>query len=150
VDVVVAARHVKRAVTAITVAYPELVPVPLPFVTRLTRGKDGPVVVDVMKPNQAVIKAALTETRTVRAGSDIYQIPSLEMALTMKFAAMISLLREERKKHLDAHDFLSMVHANTKINLRLLDQLGDLVYAGGGKEIVAMVARARAGERLVF
>ena len=89
-------------------------------------------------------------THTVRAGRDSYAIPCLEMALAMKFAAMISLLRDDGKKHLDAHDFIAMIQANPTVDLKLIADLGELVYAGGGKEVVAMVGRVRSGERLVF
>ena len=43
-----------------------------------------------------------------------------------------------------------MVEANAKINLDLLRELGDLVYAGGGAFVVKLVADARAGRRLEF
>lgn len=51
VDVVVAARHVKRAVGGLIAAYPQLVAAELPIVVRLRDGENGPTLVDVMKPN---------------------------------------------------------------------------------------------------
>ncbi len=150
VDVVVAARHVKLAVTALTTAFPELIPTDTPYVIRLARGEGGPIVVDVMKPNRAVIKAALTNTHIVTSGRLTYAIPSLEMALAMKYAAMVSVGRGDIKKFQDASDFLAMIKANAEIELDQLAELGELVYPGGGKEVVSMIAKTRAGERLVL
>ena len=61
---------------------------------------------------------------------------------------MVSLVRADEKKHLDAHDFISMVKANGDIDLEKLEELGNLVYAGGGKELVEKVRQVRAGEKL--
>ena len=150
VDVVVAARHIKRAVTSLTQAFPDLKPLDLPFVVRLCRGESSTVVIDVMKPNQPIIHASLSHVHRVKVGRDEYRIPSLEMALALKFAAMINLLRPEAEKHQDAHDFLAAIRANPEIDLEILSELGELVYSGGGKEIVSMVTKVRAGERLVI
>jgi hypothetical protein len=70
------------------------------------------------------------------------------MALALKFAPMTSPFREAQKKYQDAADFIALVKFNPAIDLRKLLQLGELVYSGGGKEIVEMVRRVRAGERL--
>ena len=41
-----------------------------------------------------------------------------------------------------------MVEANTEIDATKLTHLGELAYAGGGTEILELVRRARAGEKL--
>jgi hypothetical protein len=43
-----------------------------------------------------------------------------------------------------------MVTVNERIDLKLLATLGDLVYDGGGNEIVKLVADARAGRDIVI
>lgn len=63
---------------------------------------------------------------------------------------MISLMRADERKFQDASDFMEMVKSNTEIDLETLAELGDLVYNGGGKEIVEMVRKVRAGEKLTF
>ena len=70
------------------------------------------------------------------------------MALAMKFSAMISLTRSDYKKHFDAGDFIRIVKANPDIDLEKLHMLGQLVYNGGGAEIVEKVKQVRAGEKL--
>jgi hypothetical protein len=76
-------------------------------------------------------------------------VPTLEMALTCKFAPMISLMRVDKKKLIDAADFIDIVEKNAdSIDLDALAELGDVVYNGGGKEIVELVRKVRAGEKL--
>jgi hypothetical protein len=72
------------------------------------------------------------------------------MALTMKFAAMIGLHRSDIDKYQDAHDFGRIVLANQEADREHLAELGELVYPGGGKEVVEMVRRVRAGEKLLL
>jgi hypothetical protein len=147
VDVIVAAKHHKKAVKALLATFPQLEADDQEVVTRLRDREDQAVAVDVMKPNQ-LYRAAFKHTVQVRAGGQDYRIPSLEMALAMKFAPMISLTRADEKKHIDAHDFIVMVKVNSDIDLEQLAELGELVYSGGGQEIVELVRKVRAGERL--
>jgi hypothetical protein len=144
VDLVVAARHHKKAVRE---AFPQLQAVDHEVVTRLCDRDTGQVMIDLMKPSQPLYRAAFKFTKSV-AGKEGYRVPSLEMALAMKFAAMISLMRADKDKFQDAHDFILIVEANADINLEKLAELGELVYPGGGQEIVEKVRQVRAGERL--
>jgi hypothetical protein len=75
-------------------------------------------------------------------------VPTLEMALACKFAPMISLTRMDEKKLIDAADFIDMVKRNADIDLEALEELGNVVYNGGGQEILELVRRVRAGEKL--
>jgi hypothetical protein len=72
------------------------------------------------------------------------------MALAMKFAPMVSPNREDVKKVIDSTDFIRIVRANPEIDLDKLAELGDLVYGGGGKDILDLVKRVRAGETLIL
>jgi hypothetical protein len=150
VDVIVVQRHVKKAVAALTAAFPNLGVDDQPAVVRLRDRGTGAIAIDVMKPNQAIIHAALKHTHTVRSGRMSYKVPSLEMALALKFAPMVSLNRSDLDKQQDAVDFGRMVVNNTKLDLDQLATLGDFVYPGGGKEIVEFVRRVRAGEQLIL
>jgi hypothetical protein len=148
VDVVVAARHLKKAVNALLAAFPQLDPDDKPVVIRLRDRDTKKIVIDVMKPNEQLYRDVLKHTHTVTSGGQTFKIPSLEMALAMKFAAMISLHRQDEDKFQDAHDFIRMVKANAEIDLKKLAELGDLVYPGGGKEAVDKVEQVRRGESL--
>jgi hypothetical protein len=103
-----------------------------------------------MKPNQPIIHAALKHTQTVQSGRLTYKVPSLEMALALKFAPMDSLYRAELDKQQDAVDFGRIVLNNPDLDLEKMSALGELVYPGGGKEIVELVRRVRAGEQIIL
>jgi hypothetical protein len=150
VDVLVATRGHKKAVQALQAAFPDLQAEDHEVVTRFRDPETGTVIIDVMKPNQPLYRDALKHTHPVESGGQKYLVPSLEMGLAMKFSAMISLTRSDDKKHFDAGDFIRMVRANPAIDLENLHALGQLVYNGGGDEIVEMVRKVRAGEKLTL
>ena len=149
VDLVVAARHHKKATKALLAAFPHLQADDQEVVTRLRDRQTHEVAIDLMKPNQ-LYRAAFKHAEAVQAGKQLYRVPCLEMALAMKFAPMISLTREDEKKHLDAHDFILIVKGNPEIDLEKLAELGQLVYNGGGQEVLELVRKVRAREKLVL
>jgi hypothetical protein len=148
VDILVRARDHRKAVRAVHEAFPRLEVTDFAAVTRfLDPVTKGPLI-DLMKPNQPLFKVAFRQTVVVEEG---YRIPNLEFALACKFAAMVSPNREEKKKHLDAADFISMVEKNSSsIRPARLRRLGERVYSGGGAEIMQLVEDAKAGRRLDF
>jgi hypothetical protein len=150
VDVLVATRHLRAAVKALRAAFPRLRLRDTPVVARFVDPETDRVVLDVMKPNQPLHRVAMRHAHRVETADRTYYIPSLEFALAMKFAAMVSPWRERRRKMQDAVDFVGIVQANPVISLAKLAKLGERVYSGGGKEILEMVRRVRAGERLDF
>ena len=148
VDVIVAARQIKKAVRVLLAAFPSLEAVDHEVVTRLKDTKTGDVLIDVMKPVQQPRRSVFKNHVVVEEKGQRYRIPTLEMGLVLKFAPMISLTREDEDKHQDAHDFIRMVKNNVAIDVVLLAELGERIYAGGGKEVVEMVRKVRAGEKL--
>ena len=150
VDIIVAARQVKKAVKILLEAFPDLEAVDLEVVTRLKRRDSDDVMIDVMKPIQPPHRDIFKNTVNVEEKGQRYRIPTLEMALVMKFCPMISLTRADEDKFQDAHDFMHLVKKNAEIDLDKLRELGDLVYNGGGTEVVEMVRKVRAGEKLVL
>jgi hypothetical protein len=148
VDILVGARGHKKAVRALLAAYPHLRADNQEVVTRLLDLETGKVVIDVLKANQPLYRDALKHTHKAESEGQVYEIPSLELALAMKFAAMISLSRSDEDKHTDASDFIKIVKANADFDLFKLQALGQLVYNGGGDEVVEKVRQVRAGERL--
>jgi hypothetical protein len=148
VDVVVAAKHHKKALRALLAVFPDLEEVDFEVVTRLRDKETKVVAIDVMKPNQQLIRAIFKNATTLTTKGQQYRVPSLEMAIAMKFAAMTSPNRQEKDRHQDAHDFIGIVQANANIGDKKLSDLGELVYGGGGKNVLEMVRKARAGETL--
>jgi hypothetical protein len=150
VDVLVSTRGHKKAVRALLEAYPHLQAEDHEVVTRLRDPETGTIVIDVMRSNQPLYRDALKYGHPVKSGGQTYQIPSLELALAMKFAAMISLTRADRDKFQDARDFMYIVDNNPNIDLEKLQLLGQLIYNGGGDELVENVRKVRAGEKLIL
>lgn len=148
VDVVVATRHHKKAVQALQKAFAGLETHDLPVVTRLRDPQTQVVFIDVMKPLQQPYREVFHHTETVKVGKHKYRVPCLEMALTMKFAAMTSPYRLDEDKHQDAHDFIRMVKANQGLDERKLVELGCLLYPEGGRDLLEMVDAVRAGRPL--
>ena len=74
---------------------------------------------------------------------------TLELMLAMKFAAMVSPFRSD-KKLIDAYDFRAIVRAISDIQLDVLKHLGGLVYPDGGTEILEKVNDVRLGKPIVL
>src|SRR5262249_10546336 len=145
-----ALRHLKKATRILLAKFPFLEEDSQEGMVRLRDKKSHTVLVDLIKPTQPWLRVIFKHTEKVEHGKQQYRIPTIEMALALKFAPMVSLVREHKKKFIDAHDFIDMIHQNPNLDEALLRSLGDLVYDGGGEEIVEMLRRVRAGEKLVF
>jgi hypothetical protein len=147
VDVIVAGRGVRKAVRALLEAFPHLEEDDNEPVVRLRDRESKTVAIDVIKPGQDRMREALKNTRQVELEGQPYLIPTLEMALTLKFAPMIRLNRAIEKKHLDAHDFITMIKVNPEIDLEKLAELGEHVYNGGGPRWSRWSVRCAAARR---
>ncbi len=149
VDVDVIVQFPKKAADAIAAAYPDLTIQDTPVVTRF-KDKDLEAI-DVMKPTASKLWARLLkDARELNIGGESVSIPVLEGVLAAKFASMVSPMRRLPDKHQDGADFIRVVEANVKIDRDLLKELGELVYDGGGAEILKLESDARAGKRLEF
>jgi predicted nucleotidyltransferase len=148
VDVVVAAKQVKKAARVLCEAFPHLEAMDLPGVIRLRDRETQEVAIDVMKPIQQPYREAFKHTHTVHAGGQTYRVPSLEMALVMKFAAMTSLYRADEDRYQDAHDFIRLVKQNPDFDKEKLAALGSLLYPDGGKDVLELARKAQVGEKL--
>jgi hypothetical protein len=146
VDVLIQKRGHATAVKALQKAFPELTVVDLPVVTRFLDPLDGQAVIDLMKPVEDLYAEAFQSA--VAVGKS-HRIPSLEVALACKYAAMASENREARKKALDEADFISMALRNyDQIKTDVLFSLGEMAKNGGGREVLKLVEDAKAGRRL--
>ncbi len=143
VDVLVPKKEHRKAVRALQERYPDLTIQDSPIVTRFVDPASNKSVIDVMKPAQEVYRIVFRHT--VRVGKS-YRIPTLEMALISKFAAMTSRNRSQEKKLIDASDFINIVRKNAnEIDRRKLRLLGNKVYPNGGREVLQMVDDIIAG-----
>jgi len=146
VDVLVAKRHLKRALDAVSAAFPDLRSHDTPVVVRFFQ--ENKPVLDIMKPHHPLFVEALKNTTEKQLWGLKVRVPNLEMALTLKFFSMTSHGRQEEDKHQDAHDFIHLVKSNSNINLAKLQAWGEIAFAGGGADLVRMVKDVRAGRKL--
>lgn len=148
VDVLVQKSHHRKAVEAVRKAFPSFRIEETPVVTRFRDPTDEQVAIDLMKPTHEIHKAVLKNTVRIAGTHDV---PILEMALACKFAAMTSPIRSYVKKLQDAADFALIVkHNQDVINRIRLRRLGELIYAGGGDEIVRLAEDVVADRPLRF
>ncbi len=93
-------------------------------------------VIDIMLPSNACYAAVLSQYHRIDETTG-HRIPIIEAACASKFAALVSPYRELEKKAYDAADLRSIMFLNKDtIDRSLLSLLGDLVYPGGGTEIL--------------
>ena len=150
VDVDVIVESPKKASLAIAKSFPELTMNDTPVVTRFKRA-DGEEAIDLMKPlGSKLWKQLLRIAISIEVDGVLLRIPPLEGVLAAKLAAMTSPTRRLLDKQQDGLDFARMVTVNKSIDLSLLEQLGEMVFAGGGAEILKLVADVRAGKLLQF
>jgi hypothetical protein len=148
VDVLVAKKDVRKAVRALHASYPALTLRDLPVVARFLDPATNQPVIDVMKPNQDVYRIVFRHT--IWVGSS-HRIPSLEMALVSKFAAMTSPHRSVDKKLIDAGDFANMArHNRESLDRHKLARLADKVYPDGSVEVLQILEDVLAGRPVRF
>ena len=152
VDVVVAAKHVKKAVRELVAAFPELEPEDHEVVVRLRWRSTKAVAIDVMKPIQPPYIDIFKNVKKMSLGKETYRIPNLEMALACKFALDDVSLSRMRNRQVSRRVRLhvQMIEKNAEIDLDLSAEIGETIFPGGGKELVEKVAQVRAGKRLTF
>lgn len=147
VDVDVIVQHPKKAAQAIALAFPSLTMRDTPVVIRFSDEQNEAI--DLMKPGGSPLwPRLLKDAKEILVGGLPLRVPRLEGVLAAKFSSMCSPLRRVRDREQDAVDFGRIVDANETIDLPYLEILGELVYSGGGKLAVALVADARAGRPL--
>lgn len=148
-DVDLIAARPKPTKEAILAAFPSLIVEEHPVVIRFKR--DGRAAIDLIRPtSSAIFKAALKHSVRVKLAGVLTDVPRLEMALALKFAAMVSPTRQLKDKYQDAHDFIAIIQHNAELDAGKLESFGELAYPGGGEEIMKLAADARAGRRLEF
>jgi hypothetical protein len=108
IDVDIVAADPNQARDALAAALGELTVEDHPVVIRFKRG--GREVIDIIKPSSSpIFQAALKHTTRSKIEELQTDVPQLEMAIALKFAAMASPTRQVEDKHLDSHDFIRMI-----------------------------------------
>jgi hypothetical protein len=146
VDLLSAFRHHKKAIDALRDAFPRLAVEQSKNVARFRHRKSERASIEVYRSDRRHFRVELAHTYQVRAEGLAFLIPSLELAVTMKFASMTSPTRELEDRYLDAHDFLCMIKANPTIDERKLAKLEKWIPKGCARNLGARVRRVLAGE----
>ena len=103
--------------------------------------------IDLVRDNFPLFREVVQSySVTIRSGEQTIKIPTPEAAIALKFAASISPNRGDENKPVDNADLLRLVRAKPNLNIKALTKLGDLVYSGGGKELVSIVSDIQAGK----
>ncbi len=159
VDILVkAGRNHGRAVKAVRALYPQLEVRTFTGLTAFFVPGETASVIDVACPYRADQEETLadpvwTENRELGLR---YRVPALESALANKYGAMLTPTRDLEKRLLDVADFAGMIRhsmdeGRRPIDLEKLETLGEKVWpGGGGKEILRMVERVKAGRSIHF
>jgi len=157
VDILVkAGRNHARAVKALRALYPQLEVRNFVGVVAFFVPGEKTSVIDVTYPHRADLEETLANPTWAENEEQglRYCVPSLEEALANKYGAMLTLSRELDKRMQDAVDFTRMVqHSGDEgrqpIDLKRLEFLGEKVWpAGGGEELLRLVAQVQAGRAI--
>ena len=145
VDVITAAPE--KARRAVQQAYPDLAVEEYPVVIRFTDA--GEEVLDLIKARSGkLFRRVLRLVATVDVAGGPVVVPTAEAALALKFCSMVNPSRAHDDRMQDAVDFSRAAKLQKKADLRLLHELGELVYAGGGDALIKLIDDARAGRTL--
>jgi hypothetical protein len=146
VDVLVRKKDHAKAVWELAKGFPKLRVKEVSGMTMLLDPATGESSIDVIKPFCPLFQAVFRNAVMAPGG---YAIPTLEMAVALKYAAMVSQTREAENKMQDAVDFISIVKRNhTQLDRSKLRRLAEKVYVGGGRNAERLVADALAGRTI--
>jgi len=140
VDIMVPKRQRKRAMKAIQQAWPTLATREISEVIRFldpsdggTEGEPKPVshlILPLPQFHQTILKEFVIVEPVTK-----HRIPCLEASLVAKYALMVSLVRNQRRKEQDSADFRSITCANyDEIDRVSTHRLADEVFPGAGDE----------------
>lgn len=92
----------------------------------------------------------IVEKHSITLQDKNYQIrmPTLEAAIALKFAASISPNRSNADRAIDNADLLRLVRSSAKFDEKILSLLGELVYLGGGNELLQVVGDITSGKSI--
>jgi hypothetical protein len=149
VDVIVSSGQVVKAVEAIRARFPQFTVQDLVHNVRFNSGAAGKLDVeriDVVRADNGFFKRILEQYSTpLHSGGTTLHVPTIEAAVALKFAAAVSPNRGDESRPQDRLDLLAIVRNHMEIDEAALDELGELVYPGGGRELLDFVTAVHAG-----
>jgi hypothetical protein len=148
VDVLIAPEEEAAAIAAIKTTWPTLemrrYEVVLRFFDPGEIAIDGQAkhVLDLMLPSNGCHTAILSQYHVVDPVT-LHRLPVMEAAIASKYAALVSPNRAWPRKQQDAVDLRNIIAPNqATIDRELLEKLGELVFPGGGAELLEFLQLA--------
>ena len=136
-----------KARKAVAEAFPNLTIRDSSVVTRFMRGEAEAI--DLMKArSNPLFRRVMHLAQEVQVEGVTVNVATAEAMLAMKFAAMGWKGRRTEDRMQDAADFIRVWRASEPVDEKLVRELGELVYKGGGDAIVRHIEDARAGRVL--
>jgi len=112
-----------------------------------TPNQKDPERIDLVKDHFPLFREIVKRySHTIRTSKHSVKIPTVEAAIALKFAASISPNRGDENKPVDNADLLRLIRSRNNFNTDALLKLGELVYLGGGKELVSIIGDVRNGK----
>jgi len=149
VDILIDEKELELAVSAILIRWPALQVDRQEVVVRFRDPGEVSItgevmqVIDLMLPSNDCYQAVLDQYHRIDEATG-NRIPIIEAACASKYAAIVSPYRQWDRKQQDAVDLRSIFVPNyDTIDRQLLDHLGNLVYEGGGKELLEFLELAK-------
>lgn len=148
VEVAVAANHLQKAQRALGAAFPNLELVAAPLVIRfLDQTKEE--LIRILKPLVPPYDEIFKHARSLKSGDLHYRVPSLEMALVMRFLDATCIYSEEADKLQAKVDFIRMVKANPRFRQKELAALASLLYADAVRDVLKEIRYAQAAQPVI-
>lgn len=144
-DVLVMPRDARRAARIARELHPDLVVRDTPFALRLFRGRF--IVLDLIKASRPLFHMVFRNTTRVRIGRLTVAVPSVEMALALKFAGVKSSQRGWAERHQDAHDLMLLALNNPGLRMDKVREFGSLAAAHGETRLTRIVEDTLAGRK---
>lgn len=147
VELIVSTRQARKATQALVSRFPKLQFKSQGTAIRLCIKKSDSVRISLQTTVQPLLRGAFKHVIATKVANETCLVPTLEMALAIKFAGFVSTTAELDAVYMDAADFIRMVKVNPAIDKAALAKLGSLVNPNGGAEIVSRVETILAGRK---
>src|SRR5262249_12375716 len=147
VDILVSRKDFTRTRAVLERSYKHLVSSREDVRVRFSDRQSGVGILDLFRSNGWYQSTFKNKHRLCSRGQS-FRVPSLEMALAMRFRGIIDRSRPQEDRYMEAHDFLVAVGANPEVDLNKLMKLCDSAWPNGGYRALRMVRKCRAGRKV--